>query len=706
MVMSGIDLAAMADLVNQMTTAAKTLESSAGSIRGSSKHVWGQALEAQKIDDAAAWVNEQIPGLRRRLALAQQIEAQTPGLQPTVQIDEAHISTVAPDVAAGQGADAAKQLKDADGKPSPELVALILKNQNDPYFAAGFAQNASPEALSKVLLDMSRRRDTITRNQYGGTAAELKAWQKQYDELLAGIGGTIGTATRNTGDLAMPAGYAKQWADTITAGPTQPGGEGGPIKYGQAAAAALVLRYGTYSTAFLDTVSTQVYNYEREQGKNGPVWAPRSHNTSGVYIGPYGPDGSPQSDPLANIMHALSRNPQAAQNFFDVGNPNAKNAKDPLNGRPVNDRLKYLIQDRTWKYDNGDGLGNALNAATTTFRDDGRQGEISASIAAQTFALIGDKTKSDPGWKMWTGMRDSVAGMVAQYMPDVFRVKTATDMKADPSGGAWTVNRDHPNLPPGQPIGAALDPTQLELILGTLGENQSDIMIVTTGVMATQQLSLRYGLKLSMDENPKSAMLLIKGDNVPRIDSAAIHGSAVLGWVVDKAYLGEKNHEEAQKKRAELFSKTLGIATSLPILQLPKSVGEWTKFVYDQTKTHTLAEIAKGPKPDAAKVYGSVDEQMQAGMRESTLNLMLQAGYFDPAHYDAANMENGKSYVPPPPNALIGHAGPDGKWVPDQPPQFNFDDQVFRDWAGTYGGTSWLELHVYGPYDRQFNKFK
>jgi anti-sigma factor ChrR (cupin superfamily) len=139
MVISSIDLRAMAALVQSMTTAAKTLEDSARSMKSTSEHVFGSASETQKISATAGWVRDQIPGLRRRLALAQQIEAQARGFQPTVQIDETRLSSVPPDVAIAQGAAAAKKVKESGADLDPALIAQIAENQSDPYFAAGFA---------------------------------------------------------------------------------------------------------------------------------------------------------------------------------------------------------------------------------------------------------------------------------------------------------------------------------------------------------------------------------------------------------------------------------------------------------------------------------------------------------------------------------------------------------------------------------------
>ena len=709
MVISSIDLRAMATLVQSMTSAAKTLENSARSMQNTSEHVFGSVSETQKITATAGWVRDQLPGLRRRLALAQQIEAQVRGFQPTVQIDEAHLSTVPPDVALKQGAAAANRIKESGTDLDPALIAHIAQNQSDPYFAAGFAQNLTPAELAKLVLDISRMRDAVPPTPAMPSA--LKDWDQKYTPLITAIGTTMGTATRNTGELALPADYAMQWVNTITAPPK--GNAHPPVPVGQGAAASLVLRYGNYSTSFLDTVSAKVYDYERQLGNHADrEWHERSAPGTAHYAGPYLPDGG-RPDPLENILEALSHNPQAAQNFFDVANPHAAQAKAlPNDERSVNDRLRYLLQDRQWS--TGAELGHALEAATTDWRDHGPNGKVSATIAAQTFALISQLWPVPNDWvsrhlgrrsAMPLGLRSSVAKMLASYMPDVFRTRGVNDPAADREGGPWTVDTGDEVFPPGQPFGAKLDPNQVEQIIATLGEHESDIQIVTAGVLATQQVRVSYALDKSVADNPKAPKMLITGDKVPLVANACMESAGVLGWVVSTAYGGAKANEEQKKKMAELMSKTLSIVTGLPILQVTTAsgaVGDWSKYAYEQLKGEAISQIGKAPEGDSNAVYGKMDRKSQDTLRNNTFNLMLQAGYLKPEHFEAANKSMGPTYRGPAATALKGHRGQDGRWVVDQPPQFNLASRDYIAWARSYGDNEWIQTTVYVPYNDQW----
>jgi hypothetical protein len=703
---AAIGLSAMAALISAMESAEKTLRSSAGSMKSSSESVWGTAEGAKKVTTAADWARDQLPGLKRRLAMAQAIEAQTPGLQVTVEIKESELSKLSPADAIAAGQEAAKKLKDADSKGvlDPALIAELNKYKNDPYYAAGLTQSLTPEELGDIVLKASNRRTEITSGSPTNLSKDLADWQKQYGALLDGLGTTIGTATRNTGELALPSDYAKKFAGAITGDPSSDG------HWGRGAAVSTLLRYGNYSTPFLNTVATDVYNYERDKGKDGPVWYPRSApDSSGHYYGPLLPDGSQQPDPLANIMMGLGHNPDAAQQFFDVNNPGAKTEKVEINGQQVvvNDRLRYLIQGRTWKYDKGDGLGNALQAATTYYRNNEGTGRTSATIASQTFALIGTQTGTGGGflspntWKMWDGMRDNVAHIVADYMPDIYRTQGVDPPGSDTlDGKSWVYSGQYPGFPNGLPAGAMIDPKLMAKIVGTLGEDQNNILIVTAGAAATQQIRMSYALDKSIKDNPNTPVMIIRGESVPYVSNAAIQGSNVLGWLVNNAYVGDKADEDVQKKRAELISKTLSIATALPVI--PKMPGDWSQFVYDQVKGTAISEIGKGPKGDSSGTYKQMDQTSKNALRQTTLNQLLQAGYLKPEHFDAANKDaKGNTYEAPPVEALKGHRE-NGRFVPDEPLQFNTDSDAYKAWAPTYADNAWLNANVYLPYNNQF----
>lgn len=139
-------------------------------------------------------------------------------------------------------------------------------------------------------------------------------------------------------------------------------------------------------------MASGVYDYERAYRGAGPLWHPRSM-VGQTALGAYTSDGAKLTDPLANITAGLANNPVAAQRFFDVGNPSAKLATITVRGKPmtVNDRMKYLLVDRTWKpelgSDDSAGVLTALLATKHVERDGVTETPLSMKIGAQSLAL-------------------------------------------------------------------------------------------------------------------------------------------------------------------------------------------------------------------------------------------------------------------------------------------------------------------------------
>ncbi|HVU90958.1 MAG TPA: DUF6571 family protein [Jatrophihabitans sp.] len=704
MAMASINIPAMGDLASALDSAAAELPYDQYGFRTILSGVDVDASPASGLGKVAAWVEGQIPGVKRRLALAQAIEAAKPGFQDTVSIDESEISDLDPSVAQQLGAADAQKLKDSNGKLDPKLIAEIAKYQNDPYFAAGFAEAIPPSDLANVVIGASNQRDGLS--SYAGSpdyVKRLNDWKKQYGDLLAAMGGTLATATRNTGDLALPDGYADGWVHTITAETPQSGGDG---RYGQAAALSLLLKHGSYGTQFLNTVATNVYDYERRTDENG-MWRNRSWVGS-QFEGVYSPDGSQVSDPLAGIMDGLGHNPAAAQLFFNGGG----NDTIKVDGKnvPVNARLKYLIQDRTWATnagsDNGDGLGAALEAATTYFRDRSAQGKVSATIAGESFALIGSKTgagKSDgglfgigshEGWKMWDGMRSHVANMVASYAPDLMRVAGRSDSAPDDLTNGWALPSDA-EFPPNGPWGAAMNRDLMAKILGTLGEDQKNIDVVLAGVGAAGKLRMAYALQQALRGQPGAPVDMITGDKyVDLVNGASNELAGTFGFVIDNGYQGDKDNQEFQKKRAEELSKALGMVLSMPTFEIPEG-HEWTSALIDQARDVALEKIGEGPEQDAQDKYNETAGSAQTNLQHAMLDDLLQAGYLDKKYYDQA----GPGYVPPPAEALKHDAS--GHVV--HPPEFDFDSPAYQTWAREgHNLQPWLNTNVVGPFRDKF----
>ncbi len=636
------------------------------------------------VQKAIDWGDTELPGVRRRLSLAESLEGSNPEWPAgTAKIDESQISDVPPDEAQQAGQEAAQEFLDSNGEVSPELAEQIEQNMNDPYFAAGFGENADPEQVAAVLDTMDAQVEATNMPQ------ELR------NRMVESVGTTLGTATRNTGDLAMPDGYSQQWSEAITAD-THP--EGGDAPQNQAQYLALLMQQGTYSRPFLNEVGDTLYEYETNA--DGQVWGPKHNHMDPVMD----TNGDKVVDVMAGYMGALENNPLAAQDFFSQGG----NVEVDIEGDKVqmNERLKYMIQDRGWAHttdpSNGGQLGGALEAATTHFRNDEATGEQSAEIASQTFALLGDVTGdgasdgfmgmgASEGWQMWEGMRGNVANMMANYGSDALRVAGSQDADDIPP---WTQGPESDLLGEGAPYGASLDPELYQQILGTFGKDGQDAHLETVlaGVSAASQIRMQVALDKSLDDGtpPPAPVAMLEGNNIPALSTATNEMATTLGFVINGAYHGALDEEELEQKRQEMKSNVFGAVTAVPVWG---QAAEWSKYGFEQI-TGMMKEEIKNTDPDASGEFGDLSGNEKDSLEKMMLNQMLAEGYFDDQYIDEAN-QGGDRYGAPPEDAIV--PGSD-------PPQFDFDSQAYQDWKrDKFPMDDFLNSHVYPPFTESLN---
>ncbi|WP_166346209.1 DUF6571 family protein [Phytoactinopolyspora limicola] len=618
-----------------------------------------------QVQRAIDWADDELPGVRRRLALAEAIEQHEPELAgATVTINEDHISDLSPDEAKQLGKDVAEQLRDSDNEIDEELATLLQEHQNDPYFAEGFATTISPDELADVIWGLN--------NNYHGQTSD-------YEQLLASLSGTLGTGTRSTGRLALPDGYAQGWVDVITGpepGEAEPGG--------RSQALAILLAQGVYSTDFLDHVAAELYDFERSFGGD-PVWRPRADNGSSsrdtMHV--WDSAGNIAVDVMPYLMQALGNNPEAAQNFFNQGG----NIKVEIGDQEqyVNARLQYMIQERTWRpgagSDGGAGLGIALETATTTFRDRSSQGRISARIASQTFALIGSQTgegasnrlgpiPDSPGWHMWEGMRENVANMLADYAPDLIQTAGQNGRLNSIAERGWTGTTDR--FGEDAPYGATMNRELMEQLLGTLGHDAEHIEIVMAGVVGASQLRMSVALENGLTDGHElsaPAAILTNTAVPPALENAQHQGAEALGWLLNSAFYGAEQADRIAQQHADLLAQGLDVLTVVPGVA---PGGRWSKFVFDQIKRETLNSIRNsGATGNAENIANLTPDQVQQ-LERNLFNLLLAHGYFDQQYVDEANGGPESTRFSAPPEDAIDRTV--------DPPEILFGSEAWDEW--------------------------
>lgn len=598
-----------------------------------------------------------------------------PDLDANAQLGALHLSQDGDSIE--EGADLAQELVDAQGDISPELAAELAERSDDPYFAYGLASALTPEQAAEVLWHF----DQLRWGNDDDTVAET------WSDLVTGLGQTLATATRGEGPLALTDDHAEAFADAITA---ETGSEGGDAPVGQSQYLGLLLEQGVWGTDFLGTVAERMYDYERSRD-GGPVWGPKLG--PGQFI--TGPDSLPRYDTMASLMAALGNNAEAAQDFFSEGGTTTLELADGT--LEVNERLHYLVSERTWDHmtdaTNGGNLGLALEAATTELRNAGASGRTSAEITTQLLAVIGDRTGegsddpgpfNDDGWQMWDGMRGSVADILASYATDLMRLGRGgpgDDLAAghvDPESDLYLE---------GMPYGAALDPDLVRAVVGTLAEDDAHVETVLSGlaVAASLRMSGAFNDALGDGGDPPAPVVLLQGGNIPGISTATNESAATLGWLLNAAYHGRLDDEELAAAQAELRGKMFDALTAVPGVG---PAGEWTKFAFEQA-TGAVSDAISESEATAGGEYGELSAGEQERLEQMLLNQMLGAGYFDPAYADqAAGAEGSTRFTPPPPDAVTGN-----------PPRFDFESPAFQEWQRTgFPMDAFLNTHVFPPF--------
>ncbi|OLT41815.1 hypothetical protein BJF86_02025 [Serinicoccus sp. CNJ-927] len=304
-----------------------------------------------RVDDVLSWADGEVRGLHRRLAMAQQIEASTPGVQMYAQFDEDDVSTKSQAQVEADAKKVADYLEEG-GEIPQEILDLLAEGQNDPYFAQALAERVDLEDLSNTIAGAGMPPQP---SGYDPDYQEkLEAWRQDYDALLDGLGQTMGLASRGTGDVAPPEGWSQQWIDAITT--TDPPG--------QASRLAAVVSRGRWSTDFTVELTQALYDYETgEEGYRG-MWGQSSY-PMGSYVGARLPDGTEAYDPMALVLEAVAKDPEAGMRLVKEAGRTTVEVEGE--SHQVSSFVDYLLTARKWPVDDGAAAGEMLSSSITPY---------------------------------------------------------------------------------------------------------------------------------------------------------------------------------------------------------------------------------------------------------------------------------------------------------------------------------------------------
>ncbi|MBB4917155.1 DUF6571 family protein [Streptosporangium saharense] len=621
----------MDDFEKGLGRAQDTLGRNEPRIRGALQKLDLDTSGLNALREVRSWIETSRPDLRRR---SETIRAErtawgtsssldtTPFGLPT--FDEQLYGKAAhdPDVYA-----AVLKLNEAAEKGEIDQKALteLEKRTGNSEFALGLM----------TTLGATRFRELMTKAVEQGDGKNAK-------RLQAALGKTLGTASPK---------LSNAWRDELVSRPALgwPGNEYRGV--------AEALKHGTFASPFLLAVARKIDAWDREPSPPGIT-----------------------SNVMVPLMEALSRNPEAAQDFF---------AGDPTTME------RFLVN---WEMsDGGEALGKALEVAMLKFRDhDGSpqhpsRGYLSAKLASEFVHLRAKQLRS--GDSIDSILKPATVGRIlAGYINDINRVAQVGDDAPVP--GAQ--DNDNPSTPGQDAWGAQFNLADLRRVMKDAFADPEAFTSVLTMQTAFADWVFDHGAAQMAAGKGNNALLA----GVQRI-------GAGFAMITDAANLAgvEKGKEmdEKQQRNMKLLTATVNTALALPQSKgwpvIAGVVGAWTGVIEDSVK---------GNKEDLAREdAGSAVSKTRNLVHDLTARAMLKHGLFGSAEpaskthpwASLKDLDKWENPVDNPDNFLKG----DGRTLmgPEDMTDKDRQTRAYRRWL--YGGLSgkpWQDVVV--PLDQSF----
>ncbi|MCW2838535.1 MAG: hypothetical protein JWR55_18 [Aeromicrobium sp.] len=615
---------------------------------------------------AGVWPNLQLTDDERQQAQLNTVknmtdEEQVEYVRNTKDIDPAIAEVITPAAQEIIANDVAKDIKDGDVDEQTVRALQLLRDQQP--FAHALYTDVEPDDISNAIRELSNHAFP------GGSNPPIDQADRAqlYQDFLAAAGGTLATYTKGTGEYKPTGDLAETWFQAIV-------DKDHPEN---AAALTLMIKHGGHESAFdpdfLGDLTDKVYDWEREHDGD-PVWGPLNDQMGDYGIKDPSIDRGDSDDPyddtvtyqtaydgLANLLGGMEKTPEAAENFFDDGDTTSYHDQD------VNEKLHYLLSERRWPTDDGDGLGIALEGATLNSRDGGDDdpnhltpGEKSARLASQAVFIIsheagrGDSAfPGDDGWQVPTGMTDSVGKMVAGYTPDVYRV--AQGNGEDITGGDWIWgDGEGEDRRAGEPVGLLASNDDLAKVLQSVGRGDDK-----TGMQYVTTAALDYHNELNGDlmdrarmpdgSKPQSIADLRESNLDSLMDDEAARGGKSLSYIMQNGFLGGKADEAASQEERDAIAKAFGVATDL----VPTPQGKIAGMLTSEGLSMLGDELGKQPDSVTDRWADDSDQAVKDSLNFQTYNQLLNHGFLgpdDPSGLPESAIkedENGHKYIDP-----------------------------------------------------------
>lgn len=420
-VFSGIDPDRLKGTIDSVQRDQEKLEQSASYYKTELAWYGLGAEDLGAVLQVARWARDELPMLKRRYHLAQNLEnVPYPGFDGMVQINEGAVSRAASTVATKAAKRATELAKknpeDLTPEEFDELNALFAENYNE----YPFAEKVIGALGARKTLQLWDSMSNLGRSPgYGQTSGfkrgdELKEMQKNLSLTVA--------AATNSDTAEM-----RQWKKDMVALGDDPIREPGPAPHGDSGGPdgfivmSNLMRYGDYDDKFLVDYGAALIKEDRRVMANadGPYGSGWGTTSQVNHIG-----NDEGNDPLTGYMKALAHSPAAATEFFS--------AKQKGDDGKAETNFKYLFEARKWPDDSMPGeesvtgrnsMGHALEAATTGHRpsEAATNEDLKHSKEqARLFTSLVESVAQDPErLRSHEYLSDSFANISAEYMPDL-----------------------------------------------------------------------------------------------------------------------------------------------------------------------------------------------------------------------------------------------------------------------------------------------
>ncbi|GGL47962.1 hypothetical protein GCM10014719_56530 [Planomonospora parontospora subsp. antibiotica] len=550
---SGIDPAAMDDFERGLGRAEDALGRGEPRVRAALEKLDLDTSALAALREAQSWIGSSRPDLRRRSEAirSERTEWGSSGLPGGLAaFDESLYGKTArdPDVYAAtvRLAEAAEK-----GEIDAKTVAELEKRTGDAAFTTALLTTLGAATFREAMAEAAENRD------------------KKSQRLQTALSKALGTASPK---------LDKAWRDAFTA---ESGDHWQQRRNYQAI--SLALKHGTFSTAFLVDVARKV--------------------DGARYVKAMEPQA------MVDVMNALGRHPEAAQDFF-IGDPTA---------------LKRYLTQGTMN-DGGAALGKALEAAMLRFRDHSgtpdnpSRGYWSAKLASEFIHLEAERIKNRQPPD--SAVKPTFTGLVlSEYIRDVNHVAERSGDGSVPG----VRSADNPNARGQDPWGAQFDKTELRRVMKDAFADSKAFSLVTAA-----QTAFAGWLLDNAAQNTDA------GQRNDAILSSARQIGAGFGLITDAAELIKieegKELDEAQKRNTKVLLAALNTGLAIPQASawpiVSGVVGSWTGLAEDLVKGNA--------ESDAREAANTTVDRTRNLVHDLTARAMLKHGLFGSAEPPAS----------------------------------------------------------------------